>query len=193
MTVDLSDFTLNDGDSWFQEPFSLVDREGLTWNSASNQTWWLALQGKGKFPRWQGEGTELGKMLKFLHTGPEEPKRVVVEHLVEWVNTAAPKKTGALLGVVVTLRHVRKLMEAAPQKTLLIWQARKAVGDARCIGFEAPGWKALLMGHDTTPEGLVAFKRMADPSTKTTPAEEPPEPEAGKSGFDFAMSLGEDG
>ena len=189
MTADLRDFTLNDEDSWFKEPFSLVDRDGKTWNSASNRTWWLAFQGKGTYPRWQGEGTELGKMLKFLHTGPEQPKRVKVEHLVEWVNTMAPKKTGTILGVVVALRFVRKLMAVAPRKSILIWQARKAVGDARCIGFGAPGWKAILMGHDTSPAGLVAFKRMADPSTSTKPAEGPPE---GKSGFDFAMGLGDD-
>lgn len=190
--LDLQDFTLNDADSWFSSPFSLVDREGETWNSATNRSWWVAVRGKAKFSRWKGEGTELNTMLKFLHTGPEDPKKVKPAELVAWVDSIAPKKTGAILGVVVNLTYLKKVVEAAPQESILIWQARKAVGDARCLGFECDGWKALLMGHDATPAGLEAFKRLADPKHDSTPPEAAEEPPAGSSGFDFAMSLGDD-
>lgn len=187
MTVDLAAFTLDDQDSWFCEPFTLVDRQGKTWNVASNRVWWIAFRGKAKAPRWKGEGEELTLMLRFLHTPPEEPEKVKVETLKEWIDGVAPKKKGVILGAVFTLSFVKRVIETAPKETIKIWSAKKAVGDGRSIGMEAPGWKAVVMGLELGPAGYEVFKGYEVPASKGKPVEDD---SGAKRGFAAAMSLG---
>jgi len=51
-----------------------------------------------------------------------------------------------------------KLLETAPLKKVLLWQATKLVDDPRCLAFEVKDrWRALLMGHDKKKDGLPSF------------------------------------
>lgn len=171
--TELKPFAHNDTKLLWADPFTLVDRDGNVWNSASDRVWFVAFQGKAKHKRWAGHGHELNTMLKFIHLPPDKPHTIDVDAVSVWVDEC-DREDGSLLGVVVTLSRLKKLLASAPDKTVSMWKATKMVADERCLAFGVEGqWRALLMGHSTKPDGLPAYKSA----------------EAEMSAFDLAMSF----
>ncbi|KKK97974.1 hypothetical protein LCGC14_2647370, partial [marine sediment metagenome] len=61
--MDLKAFVHKDGELFFAEPFTLVDRESKVWNCVSDRVWFLAIKGKSQYLRWPGHGGDMNRML----------------------------------------------------------------------------------------------------------------------------------
>jgi hypothetical protein len=146
--LDFGLFTHQKEGSCYNAPFSLVDRSNKPWDVATDRAMFLAIRRKPQFPRFQGPGAEMFQMLGWLHGEPEKPLDIVVEDLQRWIGPS-PKGCGVILGVAVDLVRLDRLLRTAPLKKVNLWQAKKLVGDPRCIAMEVKDrWRVLLMGHD---------------------------------------------
>lgn len=155
--TDLSPFVHSKKDSWYAQPFSLVDRDNQFWDAACDRAMFVAVRRKPKYRRFVGPGEEMFQMLKWLHGEVEEPHDIVVSDLQRWIGPA-PNGVGLVLGVPVDLVRLSRLLLTAPLKRVVLWQATDLVGDPRCIALEVRDrWRTLLMGHDKIEGDLPSF------------------------------------
>jgi hypothetical protein len=146
--LDLGPFVHKELGSWYEKPFSLVDRKGKAWDAVTDRALFVAVRRRSKHPRFRGPGEEMTQMLAWLHGEPVDPYDIRVDDMLRWIGPN-PKGLGLVLGVIISLDLLAKLLGSAPLKKVSLWQATELVKDPRCLAFEAAGrWRALLMGHD---------------------------------------------
>lgn len=183
MTTDLAPYALDkadmeeDGDEYFSRPFTLVDTRGDVWDAATNRKWFVAIKGKGQYPRWSGDINNLNTMLGLIQAEPITSRWVPVAKLAEW---AQGEGLGRILGAVVSLDKVAKLLGLGKGK-LQVWDSTTVTQNQPSVGMDRAGLRIILMGHD-----LPKIEK----GTPIRPFEATDEVE--REGFALAMSLDDD-
>lgn len=174
-----------DGDEHFFRPFTLVDSHNDVWDIATNRKWLVAFKGHGQYPRWGGDADTFLTLLRLIQTEPIEPRWVALDKLVEWSKGAGKDDLGRLLGAVVSLDKVALLLGLVTDR-IQVWNSRPATEGEPSVGFDRPGMRVILMGHD---------EPKIDKGTTIKPFEHEGEPVTGiedaQDGFALAMSLDE--
>jgi hypothetical protein len=153
-----------------KEPFTVVDPAGSVWAVATDRIWFVAARGKNTCPRFKGEATALFTVLKLLGMKASEPQ--VFNRRLALARIDPEEYIGMVLGVPVSLRRLRDLLESLPAETLEGWNASDDLG-VPGVGVACDGWRAYLIGFDSV-------------------VGEVPEFELSSNAFDRAMSLAED-
>lgn len=150
--LDLRAFTHKEEDSWYNKPFSLVDRYGKVWDAATDRVRFVAVKRRAKYRRFDGPGDELSQMLNWLHGPEDNPHDIQVDDMLRWIGPSLKGvRLGQILDVTVSINLLASLLKTAPLKTVDMWVATKLVSDPRCLAMGVAGrWRALLMGHDET-------------------------------------------
>jgi hypothetical protein len=162
--TNLERFTRPNEDVW-KQPFSLVDPEGCMWAIAIDGVWFIATKTRSFYKCYSGSKKDLKNIAKMIQMEPKNPIQAPLDRLKEWAGKPTYKfdpdndRQGTLFKVTVNLCRLARLLGEASTEDVTVWDATKIApfSGLACIGLEAGGWRAFLMGYEEIEKDAPVF------------------------------------
>lgn len=169
-------------ETWFAHPFTVVDLKGAVWNVVTDRAWIFAVKGRGRYPRWSGNMSQLNIMLGLIQSIPVDPRVIDTDTFKAW---ASSDKLGKVMDIVLDLERLEKLLSLFLTKNLQVWDA-SSMTKQPCLGLDQEGMKAFLMGQTLDTANVFDTINLSSPveEAETTSPDD-------WFGFDIVMSLDE--